>query len=112
MKRSPVVLVLLSLLISGFQFETAAAQDEQSTGARKVITKIAPAYPDMARRLNLTGTVKLETLVLANGSVKSVQIRGGNPLLAQAAQRAVEQWRWQKAEHDTTEQVEFRFDPQ
>ena len=61
--------------------------------------------------MNLSGTVKLEALVLANGNVKSVQVKGGNPLLAQAAQLAIQSWKWEKAERDSTEQVEFRFNP-
>ena len=62
--------------------------------------------------MKLSGTVKLEVLVQANGGVKSVQIKGGNPLLAQAAQNAVRGWKWEKAEHETTEPVECYFSPQ
>ena len=61
--------------------------------------------------MNLTGTVKLAAFVLANGNVKSIDVKGGNPLLAQSAQRAVQEWRWEKADHDSTEEVEFRFHP-
>jgi outer membrane biosynthesis protein TonB len=55
--------------------------------------------------------VKLEALVLANGTVKSIQVKGGNPLLAQAAQNAVREWKWAKAERESTEVLEFRFRP-
>jgi hypothetical protein len=43
--------------------------------------------------------------------VKSVQVKGGNPLLAQSAQNAVREWRWAKADHDSTETLEFKFMP-
>jgi len=43
--------------------------------------------------------------------VKSIQVVGGNPLLIQSAQNAVRDWKWEKAEHETTELVEFRFHP-
>jgi TonB family protein len=76
-----------------------------------VVTKVVPPYPAIARSMNLSGTVKLEALVLANGSVKAVQVKGGNPLLVQSAQRAVQDWKWEKADHESTEQVEFRFHP-
>jgi TonB family protein len=76
-----------------------------------VVSKVVPTYPAIARTMNLTGTVKLEALVLANGSVKSVQVKGGNPLLVQSAQRAIHVWKWEKANHESTEQVEFRFQP-
>lgn len=65
----------------------------------------------MARTLSLAGTVRLEVLVLSNGTVKTVQVKGGNPLLARAAQDAVQGWKWEKSEHDTTELVEFKFAP-
>lgn len=87
------------------------AQSAQLTGARKLITKASPNYPSMARSLNLTGSVKLEALVNPNGSVKAVQIRGGNPVLAQAAENAVRGWKWEKSDRETTELVEIKFTP-
>jgi outer membrane biosynthesis protein TonB len=47
------------------------AQNEPSASVRKVINKVVPVYPKIARTMNLSGTVKLEVLVQANGSVKS-----------------------------------------
>jgi len=85
--------------------------DESAAAARKVKNKVVPAYPAMARTMNLTGRVKLEALVLANGSVKSIQVKGGNPLLVQSAENAIHSWRWEKAEHESTELVEFDFSP-
>jgi hypothetical protein len=38
-------------------------------------------------------------------------VKGGNPLLVQAAQNALREWKWAKAEHDSTEMLEFRFAP-
>jgi TonB family protein len=111
MKRSPILLVLFSAFLFTFQIAFATAQEEQSTGDRKVVNKVVPSYPAIARSMNLSGTVKLEALVLANGTVKSVQVKGGNPLLVQSAQRAVQDWKWEKADHESTEQVEFRFHP-
>jgi len=111
MKRFPFLLVLLSLFISAFQIGPAVAQDEQTTGARKIVNKVVPGYPSIARNMNLSGTVKLAALVQANGTVKSVEVKGGNPLLVQAAQRAVQDWKWEKSDRESTEEVEFRFHP-
>jgi outer membrane biosynthesis protein TonB len=61
--------------------------------------------------MRLRGTVKLEVLVLASGKVKSIQVKGGNAVLVQSAESAVRECRWEKADHDTTEQVEFTFSP-
>ena len=68
-------------------------------------------YPLVARNLNLSGTVKLEAVVLANGDLKSVQVKGGNPLLVQSAQSAVHDWKWETAAPETVEMVEFHFHP-
>lgn len=89
----------------------AFAQDESSPGERKLVKSQKPDYPALARKINLTGTVRLEALVEPNGSVKSVEIKGGNPLLAQSAQFAVRSWKWAKAEHETTQILEIRFTP-
>jgi TonB family protein len=111
MKVSPFLLVPLSFLLFAFQIGPATAQSEQSTGGRKIVNKVVPIYPAVARNLNLSGSVKLEALVLPNGNVKSIEVKGGNPLLVQSAQHAIQEWKWEKAEHESTEQVEFRFNP-
>lgn len=87
------------------------AQGDQPSGSRKVVARVAPAYPSLAKTLNLSGTVRLEALVMPNGSVKTVQIKGGNPLLAQAAENAVRGWKWEKLDRDTTETLEIHFTP-
>lgn len=104
------MLVVLPGLLMINHPQPAAAQNVESESARKVINKVVPTYPPIARTMNLTGTVKVEVLVLANGTVKSVQVRGGNPVLAQAAQSAARACKWSKSDHDSTEVLDFRFD--
>jgi TonB family protein len=103
--------MLLLALPLAVQARFATAQSQTNDSTRKVITRVVPVYPPLARTLTLTGTVKLEALVLANGTVKAVQVKGGHPVLALAAEDALRAWKWQKAEHDSTELVEFRFNP-
>jgi|SRR6516225_11524629 len=109
MKSLFVVVVLTSIL--GLGQRLALAQNEQSTGARKVIRQVIPLYPFLARQMGLSGTVKLEALVTADGEVKTIQVKGGHPILAQSAQNAVRAWKWQKSDHETTESLEFSFKP-
>jgi TonB family protein len=87
------------------------AQDEPSPARRKVVSKLEPAYPPIARTMNLRGSVKVEAVVGANGKVKSVAVKGGHPLLAQAAENAVQHWRWEPAAHESKEVVDVAFDP-
>ena len=75
---------------------------------RKVKSKVAPQYPDLAKKMNVSGAVKLELIVAANGQVKSVRPLGGHPLLIDAAQNAVKQWRYEPGS-EGTEVVEIRF---
>ena len=90
---------------------SAYAQTELTVGSRKVLNKVLPAYPHLARNMNLSGIVKLEVLVSSNGVAKSIQVKGGNPVLAQSAQEALRNWRWEKTDHETSELLEFTFKP-
>jgi TonB family protein len=111
MKHSPFFVLIVLAVLATVQPKVCFAQDQQSTSTRKVIRQVMPMYPEMARSMNLIGTVKLEVLVEPNGSVKLIQVKGGSPLLAEAAQSAVHGWKWEKSDHNTTELVEFHFNP-
>jgi TonB family protein len=60
----------------------------------------------------LQGTVKVDALVSADGSVKSVEIKGGHPVLAQAAMNTVRRWKWEPAARESHGLVEVRFSPE
>lgn len=81
-------------------------------GTRRVERTISPEYPQIAQRMNLTGTVQVQARVKADGTVKDVTILGGHPLLADALVRAVKQWKYQPAPKETLETVRFSFSPQ
>jgi TonB family protein len=90
----------------------SASAQETSEGARRVITRVTPQYPSVARSLRLSGTVRVEALVATNGTLKSVEVRGGHPLLVAAAENAVRQWKWEPASRETREMVEIKFTPE
>jgi len=73
------------------------------------VFKVAPQYPNPARNIGLEGSVKADVLVAPNGTVKGVEIKGGHPVLALAAQSAIRQWKWQAAAHESHESVELKF---
>jgi TonB family protein len=77
--------------------------------SRKVRTKTAPEYPALARQLNVTGKVKLEVTISADGRVTSTRTVGGSPLLVPPATEAVKKWRYEPGPKETTEIVEFNF---
>ncbi len=80
--------------------------------ARKLVNQTTPAYPTLARSLALEGVVKVDALVKADGSVKTVDVKGGHPVLAQAAAKAVLSWKWESAPRESHEVVEVRFSPE
>ena len=87
----------------------AHSQDELT---RKVKTKVAPVYPDIARRMAISGTVRVLVVVTPSGNVKSTKVVGGHPLLATAATDAIKRWKFETASDETTGIVEFKFQPQ
>jgi TonB family protein len=100
--------VVAFLLMTGLA-QTASAQ--QPVAARAIVTKIIPAYPELARSMRLDGAVKLSVNVSPKGTVKSLHALGGNPVLLKAAQDAVTQWKWAPAAQETTEVIELSFHP-
>ena len=78
---------------------------------RKIKTRVAPIYPQLARQMNISGVVKVQVTVAPNGSVKTTKLVGGHPLLANAALDAIKKWRFDTGPDETTGIVEFKFDP-
>ena len=83
----------------------------QETGTRKAKVRVPPKYPELARRMKIAGLVKVQAAVAPNGTVKEVKVIGGHPVLASAALEAVQKWRFETAPQETSETLEFRFDP-
>jgi TonB family protein len=75
---------------------------------RKLIKKVDPVYPELARKMNLTGTVKVEISIGADGVVKEVRTLGGNPVLVAAVEDAVKQWKYASGASEI-KKLEFKF---
>jgi TonB family protein len=96
-----------ALVFSGASgFAQTGSTDESK---RKVKTKTAPQYPELAKRMNVSGRVKIEVVVTPDGRVKSTRVVGGHPLLVQACQDAVKEWKFVAAPEESTQLVEFEF---
>jgi TonB family protein len=87
-------------------FAQTGSTDESK---RKVKSKVAPAYPELAKRMSVAGKVKIEVEIAPDGRVRSTKVVGGHPLLVQACQDAVKEWKFVSANEDTTQVVEFDF---
>ena len=86
-----------------------AAQEVATS--RKVVKTVVAQYPSVLKRRGIGGTVKLRVLVSANGTVKDVQVLGGNPILSDCASKAVKQWVFAAAEKEESIEVSVGFDP-
>jgi TonB family protein len=104
--RKLVVGVTLSAVLATC---APAQQGTSEEGKRKVKSKVAPAYPELAKRMNVTGRVKIEVIITPDGRVKSTRALGGHPLLVQACLDAVKEWKFIAAPEESTQVVEFEF---
>ena len=77
--------------------------------SRKPVVNPDPEYPQIARRMNISGTVKVELVIAADGTIKSAKILGGHPVLADSVQRALKKWKYAPGASETTMQLDFKF---
>lgn len=89
----------------------AVPGQEAAPADRKVVVKVQPQYPGLARTMKIQGSVRADVVVEPSGKVKSVNVKGGHPLLAQSAQDALREWKWEPAAHETHQTVELKFAP-
>ena len=81
------------------------------TAARKLKNRVEPVYPDLARRNNISGSARVELLIMPDGRVKDVKVLGGNPVLVQAVMAAVVKWKYEPAAEESSVVVKFDFNP-
>jgi TonB family protein len=106
-------LVIVVAIFAGLSTQVSLAQkpDHADHAERKVLTKVEPVYPDLAKRMHLGGVVKVEAVVLPNGNVKSTRVVGGNPVLIESATDAIRKWKFQTASSESTESLQLTFEP-
>lgn len=88
------------------------AQQSSSEAMRPILRRTEPRYPEIARRMNIAGTVKVFAVVAPDGKVKSIEPAGGHPLLIEAAREAIVQWKFAPAGAESRELIELHFNPQ
>ena len=86
--------------------QDAGAND---AGKRKVKARVAAEYPIHARQMGVTGKVKVEVTITADGKVSSTKVVGGSPVLTTAAVDAVKKWKFEPGPKETVEIIEFEF---
>lgn len=99
---------LIGLACASFTALHCQGQEVSSGNARKVVRSVAPVYPLIAKRMGLSGTVRVMAFVAPDGTVKKVQPVGGSPVLIEAAQSAVSQWKYAPGA-ESQETIEIHF---
>ena len=107
--RSKSTRVVLASAASLFLSLGLAFAQNSKEGQRKIKSRTNPIYPEIAKRMNITGKVRIEVVVAPDGRVKSSRALGGHPLLVQACQEAVKEWRFVPAPEQSTQVYEFDF---
>jgi len=88
--------------------QTAESNDEI---LRRAKTRVQPVYPELARKMQISGTVKIEVTVSPNGAVKEARVVGGHPVLATSALDAAKKWRFEPAQSESSGVIDFKFEP-
>src|SRR6266702_1780740 len=76
---------------------------------RAVKTKVPPVYPELAKRMKITGVVKMEATVDPDGKVTGVKVISGNSALQNAAEDAVRKWKFATGDGTATVSVDVTF---
>jgi TonB family protein len=97
---------MLTAFFLGASLVAAAAEDHS---AREIKSRISPTYPEIARRMQISGKVRLEVTITPDGHVKEVHPLGGHPVLVDAATNAVKGWRFSSGSGDAKQVVEIDF---
>jgi TonB family protein len=76
---------------------------------RNIVSRTPPVYPDLARRMHVSGKVLLLVTVDASGSVSATKVESGHALLTSAAQDAVRRWRFSPGSDASESEIEVNF---
>jgi len=80
-----IALVAALICAAGSLFAQSPPNPETAEGHVTLTEVFPPAYPPLARQTRIVGDVQLELKIRQDGSVDSLEVASGHPLLAPAA---------------------------
>lgn len=98
-----------SLQVSVLALLSVALTTPAWASGREIQSRTAPVYPELAKRMKITGAVKVECTVEADGRVKDAKAVSGNHIFAPSAEDAVRRWKFEPQAGETTESVQVNF---
>lgn len=87
------------------------APGQAQDNVRKVLKKAPVPYPLILKSKGIGGTVRLKVFVKPDGTVRDTEVMGGNPILAESAQKSVMQWKFSPSSSETAMEISVVFDP-
>ncbi|MGD0098075.1 MAG: energy transducer TonB [Terracidiphilus sp.] len=87
----------------------ALAISAGAADTRAVKTRVAPVYPEIAKRMRIVGEVKFSVTVDPEGNVVDVKKVSGNTMLSAAAEDAVRKWKFESGAGTATVEVSLNF---
>jgi TonB family protein len=87
----------------------AMAIPARAANDRAVKSRVAPVYPEIAKRMKISGVVTVQATVDPEGKVTDAKAVSGNRALSPAAEEAVRKWRFAPADAQSTVMVEVTF---
>jgi TonB family protein len=72
--------------------------------------RVPPVYPEIAKRMRISGVVHIEATVAADGSVTAAKATTGNKMLSPAAEDAVKRWKFVPGDSQSTVGIDINFE--
>jgi TonB family protein len=76
---------------------------------RPIKQRVPPVYPELARRMRVSGTVRVAATVAPDGTVSATKTVSGNHMLSGAAEDAVHKWKFVPATAESTIEIDVNF---
>jgi len=105
-RKTSVIALAVAIFVGTLKVGAQTAAVVEKRPAKNLVQ---PNVSALARKLNLSGSVKIEITIAKDGSVKSTRVLGGHPLLAQDAERAALSSTFEPGPKETIETIEFKF---
>ncbi|HUY81167.1 MAG TPA: energy transducer TonB [Acidobacteriaceae bacterium] len=100
-RKAPAIVLAIALAVC-CALPAAAA-------GRKVEHRVAPVYPELARRMHIGGVVRIVTTIAADGTVTKTKAVRGNNLLTPAAEKAIRRWKFAPSDGPSRENIDISF---
>jgi TonB family protein len=103
-----LTLIVLLALTTTFAPALHAQTENQE---RKIVYRVEPEYPEDLKRIRVGGVVRVEATVSSSGAVEGATVIGGNPILAEAAVKAIRKWKYEPMGSRTKIKLVLHFTP-